>query len=158
MLREVVDEWIAERGSNGFTSWTDSMLRARAALAEAAPPSDQLAGYWERRARDAEARIPAAPPSGALDSAWAAAESALPEGWVIRGLAHGSPSDETEWVAAAGTMPFWETPSQVRGYGQTPTQALIALAGNLAGAFVLRDRDGHRRLIPEPTDDREAGR
>ncbi len=42
LLREVVDDWMAERARNGFTSWTDSMMRARAALAaaEAAPLSE----------------------------------------------------------------------------------------------------------------------
>jgi hypothetical protein len=36
LLREVIDDWIAERKRNGFEGWTDSMMRSRDALREVA--------------------------------------------------------------------------------------------------------------------------
>jgi len=72
------------------------------------------------------------PDGDPLDAAWKAVEVELPEGWVIRGLSHGSPNDEREWVAGAGTVPFWESRTRVRGYGPTPAAALRALILALA--------------------------
>jgi len=79
-------------------------------------------------------------PLAGLSSAWTAASAALPLGWELRGLAKG-PRDagphigSENWVAWARPSTAVErprhVPSTVEGEGQTPEQALNALARRL---------------------------
>jgi hypothetical protein len=88
--------------------------------------------------------------SGELDAAWAEAEAALPEGWIVFGVAKGYETDdgwapEDEWRATAvrpepdqfrsdGRAVSVETITAEQGKGETPAAALRALAAKLREA------------------------
>jgi len=72
--------------------------------------------------------VRATPTPDTLDAAWAAAEAELPDGWIILSLIF----DAGRWGAAAYDASFTGRPWHQRyrrASGDTPTAALIALAG-----------------------------
>ena len=68
--------------------------------------------------------------AGSLDAAWAEAEAALLEGWVILGLDYGIAL--RGWETRASD-PYEEAIPIVLGIGPTPAAALRALAAKLHG-------------------------
>ena len=67
-----------------------------------------------------------------LDAAWAEAEAALPEGWVLQGITPSRAEWEalaSSWTARAGDKQDWQA-----GAGPTPAAALRALAAKLREA------------------------
>ena len=80
---------------------------------------------------------------GAIDSAWARAQAALPDGWTIREL-YQLPTART-WLARAAMDRTPDTPPRFsEGFGTTPDDALESLARELG------KRGGRGSAVTEP--------
>lgn len=85
---------------------------------------------------------------GAIDTAWAEAEAALPPEWRIRELYH-LPGGE-RWLARAALERREELPAEfAEGVGGTPEEALRSLAAALSARS---GRGGDGRASSEPID------
>lgn len=69
-----------------------------------------------------------------LDSAWAEAEAALPDGWDLSGVENASEGSGRYWTAGA-FLPWDESAHDVIADGPTPAAALRALAAKLREAM-----------------------
>ncbi len=74
-----------------------------------------------------------------LDTAWSAAEAALPRGWELRGVAKGprevdpriDAADWTAWAKPAEDDADYRAVGRVAGRGLSATEALAALESEL---------------------------
>ena len=125
-----------------------TVSRSELAAALVSPETQRITTMGDIYARDlADAIFAALPDTDSLDAAWAEAEAALPEGWLLWGVRFRAPAPSRKtgqyeaWAGPVGLTDAapWPRPSRgLSGYSaSTPATALRALAARLKAAEAL---------------------